>query len=75
MATLAGVRLVSLHVLEGLAVHVRDRVDVPGALAVVSAQAMAVPAVVVVQGSAVDHTVPAMAPMRLQMARHVTPRR
>jgi hypothetical protein len=75
MATPAGVRLASLRVQEGLAVRVRDQVDVPEALAPVNGQAMAAPAVVDVQGSAVDHTVPAMAPMRHQMARHVTSRR
>jgi hypothetical protein len=74
MATLAGVRRVSLRVQEGLAVRVRDQVDVPAVLAVDNGQAMAAPAAVAVQGSAADHMVPAMAPMRLQMARHVTPR-
>jgi hypothetical protein len=75
MATPAGVRLASLHVQEGLAVRVRGQVDVPAAQALVNGQAMAAPAVVVVQGSVVVHMVPATAPMRLQMARHVTPRR
>ena len=77
MATRAGVPAVPdlLHVQEGLAVRVRDQVDVPAVLAVVNGLAMAGPAVAVVQGSAVDHMAPATAPMRLQMARHVTPRR
>jgi hypothetical protein len=68
-ATRVGVRRMLRRVLAPPVAHV------PVAPAVVSDQAMAVPAVVVVQGSAVDHTVPAMALMRLQMARHVTPRR
>jgi hypothetical protein len=71
----AGVRRASLHVQEVLAVRVRGQVDVPAVLAAVNGQAMVVPAVVAVQGSAVDHMVPATAPMPLQMARHVTPRR
>ena len=75
MATLAGVRRASLHVQEDLAVRVRDQVDVPAVLAVVSDQAMAGPAAVVAQGNVAVHTVPATAPTRLQMARHVTPRR
>jgi hypothetical protein len=75
MATLAGVRLASLHVQEGPAVRVRDQADVPAVLALVNDQAMDAPAVAVVLDSAVDHTVPATAPMRLQMARHATPRR
>jgi hypothetical protein len=75
MATRAGVPAVPdlLHVQEDLAVRVRDQVDVPAVPAPVNDQAMAGPAVAVVPGSAVDHTVPATAPMRLQMARHVTP--
>ena len=77
MATRAGVPAVPdlLHVQEGLAVRVRDQVDVPAVLAVVNGQAMAGPAVAVVPGSVVDHMALATAPMRLQMARHVTPRR
>jgi hypothetical protein len=75
MATPAGVHLASLHVQEGRAVRVQGQVDVPAVLALGNGQAMAVPAVAVVQGSAVDHMAPATAPMRLQMARHVTPRR
>jgi hypothetical protein len=71
----AGVRLASLPVQEGLAVRVRGQVDVPAALALVNVRVMVVPAAVVVQGSVVVHTVPATASMRLQMARHVTPRR
>jgi len=77
MATPAGVPAVPdlLHVQEGLAVRVRDQVDVPAVLALVNDQAMAGPAAVVVQGSVVVHMVRATAaPMRLQMARHVTPR-
>ncbi len=75
MATPAGVRLASLHVQEGLAVRVQDQVDVPAVLAPVNDQAMAGPAVAVVPGSVVVHMAPATEPMRLQMARHVTPRR
>jgi len=75
MATLAGVRLASLHVPEGLALHVRDQVDVLGALAPVSAQAMDGPVLVAAPDSVEAHMARATAPMRLQMARHVTPRR
>jgi hypothetical protein len=75
MATPVGVRLASLHVQEGPAVRVRDQVDVPVVLAPDNGQAMAAPVVVVVQGSAADHMVPATAPMRLRTARHGTPRR
>jgi hypothetical protein len=77
MATRAGVPAVPdlLHVQEGLAVRVRDPAVVPAVLAVVNDQAMAGPAVAVVLGSVVVHMVPATAPMRLQMARHVTPHR
>jgi hypothetical protein len=75
MATLAGVRRASLHVQQGRAVRVRDQVAVPAVLAADNGQAMDAPAVVVVQGSAVGHTVPATAPMRRRTARHVTPRR
>jgi hypothetical protein len=63
MATLAGVRRASLHVQQGRAVRVRDQVAVPAVLAADNGQAMDAPAVVV-QGSAVGHTVPATAPMR-----------
>ena len=65
MATRAGVPAVPdlLHVQEGLAVRVRDQVDVPAVLAVVNGLAMAAPAAVV-QGSAVDHMAPATAPTR-----------
>ena len=75
MAMPAGVHRASLHVLERPEVRVRDQVDVPAVLAADNGQAMAAPAVVVVQASEVDHTVPATAPMRLPMARRVTPRR
>jgi hypothetical protein len=75
MATPAGVRRASLHVQEGQAVRVRDLADVPAVLAADSDQTMADLAAVAVQGSAEDHTVPATAPMRPRMARHVTPRR
>jgi hypothetical protein len=75
MATPAGVHLASLHVQEGLAARVRDLADVPAVLAADNGQAMDVPAVAVAQGSAVDHMVLATAPTRLQMGRHVTPRR
>ena len=74
-ATPAGVHRAWLHVQERLAVRVPDQVDVPAVLAPDNGQAMAAPVVVVVQGSAADHMVPATAPMRLRTARHGTPRR
>jgi hypothetical protein len=74
-ATPAGVHRAWLHVQERLAVRVPDQVDVPAVLALVNGQAMGAPAAVVVQGSVVAHMVPAMAPMRHRMARHVTPPR
>jgi hypothetical protein len=75
MATPAGVRPASLHVQEDLAVRVRDQVAVPAVLALVSVQAMADQAAAVALDNAVDHMVPAMAPMRHRMVRHAAPRR
>jgi len=75
METPAGVRRASLHVQEGLAVRVQDQVDAPPFLAADSGQTMGGPAAVAVKGNAVDRMVPATAPMRPRMARHVTPRR
>jgi hypothetical protein len=74
MATPAGVRLASLHAQERQADRVRGQVDVPAVLAPVNDQAMAAQAAGVAPDSAVDRMALVTAPMRLQMARHVTPR-